>query len=105
DPARTDSGPGQIGKAALSNRSTQGYLGLPVAPQLPQNPLRRILNPFPKAGSPKIYTHRASPVVSPEHRRLGPLRTRQARVGKKCQESRRKQAAPSSQDIQNQNLT
>src|SRR5208283_3422812 len=57
DPARTDSGPGQIGKAALSNRSTQGYLGLPVAPQLPQNPLRRILNPFPKAGSPKIYIH------------------------------------------------
>ena len=55
DPARTDSGAGQIGKAALSNRSTQGYLGLPVAPQLSANPLRRILSPCPEAGSPNLY--------------------------------------------------
>src|ERR1035441_2529007 len=56
DQARTDSGPGQIGEAARSNRSAQGYLGLPLKTGLSYDPVCPILTPFPKAGLPKIYT-------------------------------------------------
>ena len=48
-------GRGKLEKQHCSNRSAQGYLGLPLTPGLPHDPVCPILNPFPEAGLPKIY--------------------------------------------------